>query len=676
MLLTGEEVQDICLELENFENMHLWDEFDPYVYTFNISCEYKGVSDTEVICCGLRELKREGQHIFLNGNRLFFRATLEGSAFPYTGYIPTDERFWLRAFTILKSYGLNGMRMHTFVPPKACFDAAEKLGFYLQIELPGTSCPDDDESPAVTAFLTEELKKTLELYGNYACFMFMSMGNEQLVSSKQEFLARHQKLLMEKVAYAQQADPRHLYTCTSHNHTDGRNDDLYVVATKDELVLNGISWGGPDPITASRFSKNKPSTMENYQEGVLRMDRPVITHEVGQWAVYPNFAEMPKYTGVLKPRNYEILAAALDKNGILHQNADFVQNSGQLSLLLYKEEIESALRTQDLSGFELLDIHDYPGQGTSTVGILDCFFDSKGLITPEEFRCFCAPQVPLCAFEKYVYRSGEIMQITPMIANYAKTSVHAKAVLSLILDNGTVLHQQAFDADAPSGQLTEFALHQIVLSAATATTATLTLSLPDACLVNSWKIWIYPESVSCDVSEPVVVTALDEQTSELLRQGKKVLYLHPYGKHPENGYQGSFTSQFWNPFMKPQETANGILCDPAHPVFTDFPTDSHTNYQWWEILKEAYFFNMDLLPREFFPIVQIIPGIKTNNKMGLIWECNVENGCLLICTADLRNCECRPAAGQLLYSIKNYMNSDAFAPSCRLSVDLLRKVLI
>lgn len=675
-VLSGEAEQTVCAELAFAGEMRLWDEYDPFVYTFDIKLTAGGEQvDTDRVSCGLRELRSEGQHIFLNDSRLYFRATLEGTAFPYTAYTPMDEGFWMRAFRILKSYGLNGMRMHSFVPPRAAFEAAEKIGFYFQIELPGTSCPGKDEDTAVTEFLWNELKQTLEDYGNYACFLFMSMGNEQLVASDKEFLARHQKLLMDKVAYGQETDPRHMYTCASHPHTDGRNDDFYLVATKDEIVMNGIRWGGPDPITTSRFCLLKPSTAVDFQEGVKRMDKPVMTHEVGQWAVYPNFAEMHKYTGVLKPRNYEVFAAQLDKNGLLHQNKDFVENSGQLSLLLYKEEIESALRTPDLSGFELLDIHDYPGQGTSTVGILDCFFDSKGLITPEEFRRFCAPVVPLCSFDRYVYTSGESMCVTPMVANYSRDAVCANGRLTVKTSDGAILYSAELDVCAPAGQLTSLAAHSIPLTCANATAATLTFEAAEAGLINTWDLWIYPAQLPEAGKAPVVVTELDERTEQLLAEGADVLYILPFGKPIENGCKGSFTSQFWNPFMKPQQTNNGIMCDPAHPIFRDFPTDSHTNFQWWEILMQSWSMYMDKLPRDFFPIVQVIPGIKDNCKIGLIWECRAEKGRLLICTADLTDCEGRPAAKQLLHSIRNYMSSDAFAPEKTLPIQLLREVL-
>lgn len=671
MELTGDIKQIAELTLDFRGTMHLWDEFDPYVYTFTVELQAAEQQDTDTVQCGLRELRREGRHIFLNDERLFFRATLEGAAFPYTGYHPTDEAFWLRAYTILKSYGLNGMRMHTFIPPKAAFDAAEKVGFYLQIELPGTSCPEADEAQEVCDYLWSELRQGLKQYGNYACFLFMSMGNEQLISWNKEFVARHQKVLMEKVEYAQKTDPRHLYTCTSHNHTDGRNDDFYLVARKDELVLNGIAWGGPDPITTSRFCLEKPSTKVNFQEGVLRMDRPSITHEVGQWAVYPNFAEMHKYTGVLKPRNYEVFARQLDQNGLLHQNESFVKNSGQLSLLLYKEEIESALRTPDLSGFELLDIHDYPGQGTSTVGILDCFFDSKGLITPEEYRRFCAPVVTLCAFDRFVYRAGEELEVTPMVANYSKEHAEGTACLRLLGEDGAILHEVSWDAQAPKGRLTEYPVQKMLLQTQEAAAVTLYFEL--AGFSNSWKIWVYPESVP-EVDIPVV-TDLGTQTQKLLEEGQDVLYIMPHGEEPMNGCQGSFTSQFWNPFMKPQKTKNGILCDPKHPAFAYFPTESYTNYQWWEILMKSYFMSMDMLPKAFFPIVQIIPGIKDNGKHGLIWECKVGTGRVLICTADLLSSEGCPAAGQLLYSLKKYIQSPDFAPQQEIELDRLRDVL-
>ena len=104
---------------------------------------------------------------------------------------------------------------------------------------------------------------------------------------------------------------------------------------------------------------------------------------------------MPKYTGYLKPRNFEIFRDSLEAHGMVDQARDFLLASGKLQALCYKEEIESALRTPGMGGFELLDLHDFPGQGTALVGVLDAFWDSKGYVTAGEFRRFCGSTVPL-----------------------------------------------------------------------------------------------------------------------------------------------------------------------------------------------------------------------------------------------------------------------------------------
>ena len=144
----------------------------------------------------------------------------------------------------------------------------------------------------------------------------------------------------------------------------------------------------------------------------------MISHEIGQWCVYPNFDEMKKYTGLLKARNFEIFREQLDRNGMLHQARDFLMASGKLQALLYKEDIESALRTPGFGGFQLLDLHDFPGQGTALVGVLDPFWDSKPYITPQEYHRFCGPIVPLARLERRIFESGDVLKTRIDIAHF------------------------------------------------------------------------------------------------------------------------------------------------------------------------------------------------------------------------------------------------------------------
>ncbi len=80
---------------------------------------------------------------------------------------------------------------------------------------------------------------------------------------------------------------------------------------------------------------------------------------------------------------------------MIDQARSFKRASGALSMILYKDEIEGSMRTWPYGGFQVLEARDYPGQGTAIVGWLDAFWDSKGLITPVEFRRFCGPTVCL-----------------------------------------------------------------------------------------------------------------------------------------------------------------------------------------------------------------------------------------------------------------------------------------
>lgn len=103
---------------------------------------------------------------------------------------------------------------------------------------------------------------------------------------------------------------------------------------------------------------------------VTKFDVSVIVHEMGQGCVYPNFDEMSQYVGPLKPQNFGVFRDSLAEHGMLQQAKDFFMASGKLQVLCYKEEIGVALRTPGIGGGQLLDLHDFPGQGTALVGVL------------------------------------------------------------------------------------------------------------------------------------------------------------------------------------------------------------------------------------------------------------------------------------------------------------------
>ena len=95
-------------------------------------------------------------------------------------------------------------------------------------------------------------------------------------------------------------------------------------------------------------------------------DVPVISHEVGQYVFYPDFSEIPHYTGPLKPRNIEAMREKLERAGLYGEHEAFFRQTGHLAVECYKREIETLLRSREVSGFQLLDLQDYTGQGTNS----------------------------------------------------------------------------------------------------------------------------------------------------------------------------------------------------------------------------------------------------------------------------------------------------------------------
>ena len=114
---------------------------------------------------------------------------------------------------------------------------------------------------------------------------------------------------------------------------------------------------------------------------------------------------------------------------------DYLKASGYLAAILYKEEIERAMKTAGCSGFQLLDLHDFPGQSTALVGLLDAFWDSKGVTDAETFRQASSPVSPLVRFPKAVYTTNESFVAAVEIANFTDKELKDQSVSWLLKDD-------------------------------------------------------------------------------------------------------------------------------------------------------------------------------------------------------------------------------------------------
>lgn len=641
----------------------LWDEFNPNIYQAIATLEIDGLSDSKTETFGMRKLTNHHALLQINGRRLFLRGTLECCIFPLKGYPPTDKEGWTKVFSAARSYGMNHLRFHSWCPPKAAFEVADEMGFYLQVELPLWVLNLGEDQPTVD-FLYKESARIMKEYGNHPSFCFWSLGNE----------LQGDFTVMDKLLSSLKAlDERHLYMTTSFTFEQGHgswpepHDDFWVTQWTKNGWVRGQGIFDDEP---SSFNKD-------YSQAIEGLEVPIITHEIGQYSVYPNLKEINKYTGNLIPLNFQAVEKDLKEKGRLHLAQDNLLASGKLAIILYKEEIERALKTPGFSGFQLLDLHDFPGQGTALVGIIDAFWETKGLITPEEFRQFCSPVVPLARFEKAIYTNDETFDVHFEAANFSNKELKDIQPIWILTDSkrNTIAQGELNKQDIAIGNAIKqgsisIPLHPIL----DADQLTLSIRYNDTDYQNSWNIWVYPQNIQVTNSD-IIYTRSFSEAEKALSQGKKVL-LNP---EPEDifGVEGKFVQVFWSPVHFPNQPGTmGILCDPAHPALAHFPTEMHSNWQWWDICKNAKTMDIDCLKENMQPIVRMVDNFYKNRNLGLIFETNVGNGKLLFCSSDLSNqLDSRPVARQLRYSLLKYMESDRFNPGNHLSFESVRKNL-
>jgi hypothetical protein len=666
-------------------NAGFWDEFIPSLHRLAVTLVTDhGSRFTFHVTFGLREITTQARQFMLNGRPTFFRGTLECCIFPKTGYPPTDVDSWKRIVRVCKEHGLNHIRFHSWCPPEAAFVAADELGFYYQVECGVWTQPGNGK--AIDQWLYDESERIVRAYGNHPSFVLLTHGNEPHGPN-------HQKYLAGWVSFWKQRDPRRLYTSGSAYPQLPENQYHVFYPCRGPH-----GWLGRD-----------------YRKDVEKLEVPVIVHEMGQWCVYPNFDEVKKYTGPLKPKNFEIFRDSLTEHGMLDQLKDFLHASGKLQALCYKEECEAAMRTPGIGGVQLLDLHDFPGQGTALVGVLDPFWESKGYIKPAEFRRFYNSTVPLARLLKRTWTTDETLTADVEVSHYGPAPLeNASADWKLVDEKGQAVTHGEFPArtlpvdrglalgrvEIPLARLTAPAAYKLVVSVMGTTRGSRVepggspgspsgssrraaenhppaAGAPPQSFENDWNIWVYPASSPAAPPGDVLVTAkLDESALARLQAGGRVLLagmkLSPV--HPRLGFEPIF----WNRYMfntQGRQTL-GLLVQPKHPALAQFPTESWQDWQWNDIVSQARGVILDELPRGLLPIVQPIDDWNSNRQLGLIWECRVASGRLLVCAADLdTKLDERPATRQLRASLLAYAASDRFKPKVAVSQEDLTRVL-
>lgn len=647
-------------------NAGLWSEFTPELQHISLTLSGSEANHQRRVSFGMREIRTEGNRILINGEQLQLRFTHDGGGFPLTGYPATDVATWKKIIGICKNWGLNGMRFHSWCPPEAAFTAADELGFYLQPECGMWNAFDADGK--MLAVLNDETARLIKAYGNHPSFVMLGATNEPA--------GRYAAQLPGWDKAWKEADPRRLYT-------DGTGRWAPPPAGKGtafaaDFLVTGSPARGPKGWFGGDYEEN----LSGIRGGV---SVPCVGHEIGQYCAYPDFYIIEKFAGrgkyaafpqgigwgrvpYMQPGNYIIMRDSAQKHGLLQKNKALAQASGKFQVACYKEEIEALLRTVSYSGYQLLDLHDYLGQGGALIGMLDAFWEEKGYVTAAEFRRFNNSTVPLVRLKERMFTTDQSLTARAEVAHFGPAPLQAVTPNWRIVSSRgkTVLTGKLPTCNISRGSGQVLGTITASLAGLSAPAAySLVLDFPGTPFSNHWTFWLYPAAMNTEMPSGVFVTNSWEEAKARLAGGGKVLFLSGVPEKPSPDLALTTSPIFWNRLMNPNRTwMLGLLNESTHASLAQFPTDDSCDWQWVNLLPKTTAMNMEALPPSLTSVVQPIDDWNRNLRLSMLFECRVGNGKLMVTSFDLSDKAIaqQTVAAALRNSVLNYMASSKFKP--------------
>ena len=648
--------------LETAKDARLWDEDEGRLYDLSVGAE--GLDEARVRF-GLREFTSEGGRLTLNGRGVFLRGEANCAVFPETGHEPMTVGAWTEILKTYRSYGVNCVRFHSHIPPEAAFEAADELGILLQPELDNWNPRNAFEAPESYDYYSRELEQALLWLTNHPSFVMLSFGNE--LHAGERGVSRMKELL----ALAHALDDTRLYAAASNPFYGQKgcdaHSDFFTAGNYYDFDLRATHAGMKGPL-----NNRRPDGRLNYAPAMAALrekwDGPVFSFEVGQYEVLPDLEEIEAFRGVTRPDNLILIRDRVRERGLEGAWRRRVEASGELALICYRAEVEAALRTRGLSGISLLGLQDFPGQGTALVGMLNSHLAPKpyDFARPDRFERFFRACLPLVGLERFTYEAGERLTARVALANYGKRAL--RGALSYSLDGVEGALEEIM---APCGGLTDLGRLEIPLSAEAPRRLELRVSF--AGWENRYPIWVYPRVAPVCPEGVVEARRLDRRVIDALARGKTV-YLSPDSDESAlpGSIQAQFSTDFWSVGTFPfQSGAMGQLIDAAHPLFRSFPTDSHTDWQWWPMARQRAM----IVSEGTEAIIAVLDSYATLRSMAQLLEARCGGGRVLVSSMGLHALAAYPEARALQAAIYGYLISKDFEPKQALSLEQLRTLV-
>lgn len=667
------------------ENVKLWDEDEGNLYEMAVtldngmSAEDKGGSTAECRTrFGIRSFGDNGSgRLALNGRAIFLRGEANCAEYPETGHPPMTIPEWKEMLLKYRSYGINFVRFHSHCEPEAAFAAADELGMLLQPELSHWDPKDAFGTEESYRYYRAELVDLLKTYANHPSFVMLTLGNE--LQAQDEGRER----MRELVRTAKRMDPTRLYANGSNAFYGEEGcdpeSDFYTSQSCKDVVIRGTFSG-----MRGYLNENYPSADRTYDEAMAEIrkeyQKPVFSFEVGQFEVLPDFEELESFHGISDPVNLKLIKKRVEERGLLPTWEKYVEDTGELSRLAYREEIEAAMRTRELSGISLLGLQDFPGQGTALVGMMNSHLEPKpyDFARPERFREFFQECRILVKLPHYTYEAGERLIAEVEAANFGKENIEGVFCWTLagkksVSENGNcepaeIKSKNTVIATGEDteiticrpGSYTEVGSLDIPLDFVEKNTA-LTLKVRIGDSISAYPIWVYRKTTPVCPENVYETRAFDMKTREILQNGGRV-YLSPDADKESlpNSIKTQFTTDFWSVgTFADQEGGMGQLIDTEHPIFKEFPTDFHTDWQWWIMATKRAV----ILPHPMKTIITEMDSYAFLRPMAQMIEFRCLKGKVLLSTMELHKSQQYPEVRALQASIYTYLSGENFEPA-------------
>ncbi len=650
------------------ENAARWDEYEGVLQEFTASLSN---GSTKKVAFGVRDFGVDDKkRLTLNKRRFFLRGEANCAVFPETGYCPMEVERWMEILQTYKDYGVNCMRFHSHTPPEAAFEAADRMGMLMQPELSHWNPRDAFESEESLACYRAEFAEILWKLANHPSFVMLTFGNELHASE-----IGHERM-RELLRMGKRMDPTRLYADASNSHygwmgCDAEND-FYTSTGYYQHKLRG-TFANMEGYINQEYHGASADYSESMKKLRENCDKPVFSFEVGQFEILPDFGELSEFHGVTKPENLRLIRHRAWERGLEGGWTKYVEATGELAKIGYREEIEAAMRTEALSGISLLGLQDFPGQGTALVGMLNSHLKPKpyAFARPEAFRAFFTDRLPLVLLPKHTYENTEELRARVKVANYGKREITGVLRCELTGDDVFLVWESESPVHCPVGELTDGG--EVALSLDNVKKPKrleLTASVGE--VSNTYPVWVYPPVRPVCPVGVLETERFDEKALKTLKEGGTV-YLTPASSKETlpHSIQAQFTTDFWSVgTFASQEGGMGQLIDRDHPIFKEFPTEFYSNWQWWRMAGQRAV----ILPKRYDAIVAEMDSCAYLRPMAKLLECRCGGGKLLFSTFGLQNLQEYPEARALLAGIYQYLDSEEFNPRQEIAPEVVQGI--